>query len=126
VISSLLQGTVVGPILFIILIGDINDNTDSQVLSFANDRRDLAIKNEDDVKKLQNYLKIIYKWQQINNIQFNENKFELLRYGKDQDIKDPTSYIGTNSITIKQTQCDKDLGVKMSDTLSFTDHIETV
>ena len=37
----------------------------------------LAIKNEDDVKKLQNDLKTIYKWQQINNIQLNENKFEL-------------------------------------------------
>ena len=119
------QGTVLGAILFLILIGDVNNNTCSYVSYFADDTRVLlAIKN--DVKKLQNDLKTIYKWQQINNMQFNENKFELLWYGKNQDIKDSTSYFGPNSRKIEQTQCVKDLGIKMSDTLSFTDHIETV
>ena len=46
----------------------------------------LVIKNEDDVKTLQNYLKTIY------NMQFNENKSELLRYGKSRDIKDSTPH----------------------------------
>jgi len=83
------------PNIIIILIGDINNNTCSHVSSFADDARVLhAIKNEDDVKKLQNDLKTIYKWQQINKMQFNENQFELLRYGKNQDIKDSTSYFG--------------------------------
>ena len=44
--------------------------------------------------KLQNHLNPICKWQQINNMQFNENKFELLRYGKNQDMKISTSYLG--------------------------------
>ena len=59
-------------------------------------------------------------------MQFNENKFQLLRYGTNQDIKDSTSLFEPNSKHIEQTQCVKDLGIKMSDTLSFTDHIETV
>jgi hypothetical protein len=127
VISSVPQGTVLGPILFLVLIGDINNNTCSHVSSFADDTRVLlAITNEDDVKTLQNDLKTIYKWQQINNMQFNENKFELLRYGKNQHIKDSTSYYGPNGRTIERTECVKDLGVKMSDTLRFTDHIETI
>ena len=63
--------------------------------------------------------KIIYKWQQINNMQFIY--FELLRYGKNQDI-----YFGSNSRKIEQTQCVKDLCVKMSDALSFTEHIDTI
>jgi len=74
-ISSVPQGTVLGPILFLILIGDITNNTCSHVSSFADDTRVLlAIENEDGVKKLQNDLKTIYTWQQINNMQFNENK----------------------------------------------------
>jgi len=32
----------------------------------------------------------------------------------------------TKQQKIEQTKCVKDLGIKMSDTLSFTDHIETV
>jgi len=46
----------------------------------------LSQKNEDVVKKQRNDLKTIHKWQQINNMQFNEKKFELLRYGKNHDI----------------------------------------
>ena len=104
-ISSVPQGTVLGPILFLILIGGINDNTCSHVSFFADDTRVLlAITNEDDIQTLQNDLKIIYKWQQVNNMQFNENKFELLRYGKNQDIKDSASYFGPNSRKIEQIQ----------------------
>ena len=58
-------------------------------------------------------------------MQFNENKFQLLRYGTNQDIKDSTSLFEPNSKHIEQTQCVKDLCIKMSDTLSFTEHIET-
>ena len=57
----------------------------------------LAIKNEEGVKKIQNNLKTIYKCQQINDMQFNESKFELLRHGKNQDIKDSTSSFGPKS-----------------------------
>ena len=45
---------------------------------------------------------------------FNENKFELLGYGKNQDIKDSTSYFGPNTRKIEQTQFVKDFSVKMS------------
>jgi len=79
VISSVPQGTIRGPILFLILIGGINDNTCSHISFFADDTRVcLAITNEEDIKTLQNDLLTIYKWQKINNMQFNENKFELL------------------------------------------------
>ena len=46
-------------------------------------------------------------------MQFNKNKFELLRYGKNRDIKDSTSYVGPDSRNIEQTQRVRDLGVKM-------------
>ena len=44
----------------------------------------------------------------------------LLVY-KNQHIKESTSYYSPNETTIEQTQCVKDLGIKMSVILSFTD-----
>ena len=35
---------------------------------------------------LQNYLHTLYIWADTNNMKFNVNKFELLRYGKEQEI----------------------------------------
>ena len=71
------QGTVLGPILFLILIGDINENTNSHVSSFADDTRVLlSITDEDDVKTLQNDLKQYIngkKQTTCNSIQTNLN-----------------------------------------------------
>ena len=68
VIGSVSQGTFLGPILFIILIGDIIDKTCSHITSFACDTGViLAFRNEDHVKKLQATSKQ-YKWQQISNM----------------------------------------------------------
>ena len=41
---------------------------------------------------LQNDLHKLYKWADSNSMKFNANKFELLRYGKEQEIKSATTY----------------------------------
>ena len=41
---------------------------------------------------LQNYLHMLYKQADTNNMKFNANKFELLRYGKEQEIKSGTTW----------------------------------
>ena len=40
---------------------------------------------------LQNDLHKLYKWADTNNMKFNSNKFELLRYVKEQEIKSATT-----------------------------------
>ena len=54
---------------------------------FADDTRVLGnIASEEDVEKMQDDLDKIYKWAETNNMLFNNNKFELLRYGTNTDI----------------------------------------
>ena len=74
------QGSVLGPLLFLIHISDINyEIADSTVSCFADDTRILlGIKDEEDIQMLQNYLHKLYKWADTNNMKFNANKFELL------------------------------------------------
>ena len=87
--SGVPQGTVLGPILFLIMINDLGKSVfDSFISMFADDTRvSKVIKEQDDEMKLQEDLDRIYDWQTKNNMLFNTNKFELLRYGENENLK---------------------------------------
>ena len=57
---------------------------------------------------------------------FNTSKFELLRYGNDQDLKNQTCYISNMETEITEKQTVKDLGILMSNSGEFKDHISKV
>ena len=123
--SGVPQGSVLGPLLFLVLIGDIDENVaTSFVSSFADDTRvSRRIKTEADVKDLQNDLQAIYRWAATNNMQFNSDKFECLRYGSNKDIKEVTCYTSNTGSTITVKDSLRDLGVTMSSDGSFKKHI---
>ena len=54
---------------------------------------------------------------------FNANKFQCLRYGRNQHLKNATSYQTNSGTTIKSEASAKDLGVTMSDCALFSEHI---
>ena len=80
VISGIPQGTVMGPLLFIILMCDINSGiTSSSMVSFADDiRLYYSISNVDDCAILQNDLNSVYEWAPDNNMFFNAQKFQYI------------------------------------------------
>ena len=128
VLSGVPQGSVIGPILFLILIGDIDQNVAHAFLSsFADDTRvGKAIKSVADAALLQQDLNQVYQWAALNNMEFNEPKFDLLRYGRNIELKDATSYVTDSNTPIEEKQMTKDLGVIMSNTGDFNDHISKV
>ena len=82
VISGIPQGTVLGPILFLIFISDIDQNITSFASMFADDTRLVGnIASEEDAIEFQKDLNLIYEWAELNNMRFNDKKFELIRYG---------------------------------------------
>ena len=123
--SSVLQGSVLGPLLFVIHISDMNyEIADSTVSCFADDTRiPLGIKDEEDTQMSQNDLHQLYKWADTNNMKFNANKFELLRFGKEQEMKSTTTYKSYDDSNIDDKEQVRDLGIMMSNTATFTLHI---
>jgi ribonuclease P/MRP protein subunit RPP40 len=100
--SGVPQGSVIGPLLFLILIGDIDaDLHNSSLRSFADDTRVLkGINSLRDASLLQHDLTIVYQWAMDNNMLFNSKKLELLRYGANSQLKQQTSYLAPDkSIT---------------------------
>ena len=128
VISGVPQGSVLGPLLFLIMLGDIDSNTMySSVSSFADDTRVLGeITDINSVLNTQKDLNTIYLWADNNNAQFNNEKFECLRYGKDEIIKSSTGYTTSTGSNIVAKSSITDLGICMSSTGNFEDHIHNV
>ena len=78
VVSGVPQGTVLGPLLFVIFINDIAEELDHDTMIglFADDTRvSRIINSEEDMEKLQAELDKVYKWQELNNMKFNADKF---------------------------------------------------
>ena len=128
VLSGVPQGSVLGPILFLILIGDIDKNVAHSFLSsFADDTRiGRGVKSAQDAALLQEDLLQVYDWAAANNMDFNTSKFDLLRYGNDTDLKCSTSYLSNLDTKILEKQHVKDLGIIMSNNADFKEHIVKV
>ena len=77
VISGVPQGSVLGPLLFLVLIGDIDKEVATAFLSsFADDTRvGKGIATSSDVEDLQRDLQAVYQWSVDNNMEFNADKF---------------------------------------------------
>ena len=75
---------------------------------------------ETDVERHQENLEKIYSWQRTNNMKFNTGKFQVLRYGRNTNLKENTMYFtGEMETVIEEVENCRDLGIIMQNTGSF-------
>ena len=59
-------------------------------------------------------------------MQFNDKKFELLRYGQNEELKESTSYKSSDGSQIEEKTKLRDLGIIMNNEANFNDHVEHI
>ena len=127
VLSGVPQGSVLGPLLFLILIGDIDKDIVTPFLSsFADDTRvGHAIASKEDMTQLQTDLETVYCWAVRNNMEFNSDKFEFIRYSPTKSPLDTgnTQYYSNIGTPIQQQRHIRDLGVSISEDATFSQYI---
>ena len=135
IISGVPQGTVLGPVLFILFINDMGTCVKhSKVRFFADDTRiSKQISGEADVLLLQEDLDSIIAWSKRNNMVLHEDKFELINHQYQ-----PCSLLShlpfANQHVVYETSTGElypvqqltDLGVIVDSSLNWTAHINKI
>ena len=141
VISGVPQGTVLGPILFLIYLNDINSSIEngSAIRSFADDSRLLkAIASSEDSSSLQLDLQNVISWATTNNMLLHQDKFELMQYTTSLNNHTKTLleslpfneysryYNTSDGLELIPSEQVQDLGVLLSSNLDFSPHINLI
>ena len=128
VTSGISQGTVLGPIFFLIYISDIGNNISAKKQINVDDTKvKKGIRNEDDVESLQDDLNKLYEWAKTNNMVYNATKFQVIRYGNNKELKEDTNYFTEDTgELIERFETLRDLGEILSDEATFSAHIQHV
>ena len=108
VISGVPQGSVLGPVLFIIYINDIEQDVTSQLSKFADDTKVFRkMTNEDECAKLQEELNRLVAWSKEWLMMFNVDKCKVMHIGRTN--AQHNYYMEDKQLDI--TEEEKDLGV---------------
>ena len=136
VISGVPQGTVLGPLLFLIFINDINTCIqDSFITCFADDTRIKAeISSTSDVAKLQADLNRGVNWSIENNMVLHEDKFEYMNHSTGTGklllnlpfTSEFYQYTTPSGIIMSPIDQIRDLGIIITSNLSWGPHISTM
>ena len=123
VLSGLPQGSILGPLLFLIYINDLVDccSSESEVALYADDTKLYKyIRCEDDFINLQTDLNNILDWIKKWSLSLNVDKCKVVSFGKKIQVN--SQYIIGDTLLEKVEEI-KDLGVVFDSKLKFNIHI---
>ena len=121
--SGIPQGSVLGPILFVIYINDLPEIVDGRthVFLFADDTKVFReIHSHHDCELLQEDLTKMLKWTQEWLLKFHPEKCVSMRIGKEEP---PLHSYKLEDHVLKYSSCEKDIGVYIDNALKFDTHI---
>lgn len=121
--SGVSQGSILGPMLFIIMVNDLETVLNNATcLLYADDLKlVLGIKREADCELLHRDLDAVYAWSQQNKLNFNSSKCYVMSFTRARQIHQAPYSLGPE--TIARVNLMKDLGVLFDPSLTFHEHM---
>ena len=115
--SGVPQGSVLGPVLFLIFIDDLDEDLACSVLKFADDTKVFGVVNGiEDRNRLQADLRRLVEWSDKWQMKFNVGKCKVMHLGSGNL---EWNYV-MNKQRLKVVREEKDLGVMITDDLKVS------
>ena len=122
------QGSILGPILFLIYINDLtNISTTLWPVLYADDTTLLAKNSDypDLVQSLNVELPKFYRWTTVNRLSISHDKtYKMLFTNRDCSLLNGSIYL--NNVLVKSKISEEFLGLVLDDKLKFAKHIDIV
>ena len=123
--SGVPQGTVLGPLMFLLYINDITTNISSRIRLFADDCvLYRVVQSRQDHQHLQHDLNLIIQWTKQWQMRLNIDKCAVLICSRSTSPPEFHYYI--NNIILNCTNQHLYLGVLFHSTMSFSPHINNI
>ena len=119
VVSGVPQGSVLGPLLFVVFINDMPTVVKNLMLLYADDGKVFSKFANSSPADLQSDIDKINEWAVRWLMQFNTNKCKVLHLGK----TNPQFNYEMNNVTLDSVSDIKDLGIVVDHSLKF--HLQT-
>ena len=124
VTSGIPQGSVLGPILFLVYINDLPGAIKGLMKIFADDAKVYyEIESIDTPQLMQDDLNRADLWAILWDMLFNNKKCHHMHVGENSAVSTYKMGSGENRTEIQKVKAEKDLGVTIDDKLKFRDHI---
>ena len=127
VLSGIPQGSILGPILFIIYINDLPGVVGSVCKLFVDDcKLYSSIASEADQKELQKDTERLCKWSKDWLLGFNIGKCKVVSYGKIEFEREYEMSDNQNNTHMLETvDSESGLGIMLNTNLKFDEHIDS-
>ena len=129
VLSGVPQGSVLGPLLFLVYIDDVSNIllSDGSILNLYADDMLLykSMKSSEDYSHLQLDIDCNSDWVRRNNLMLNPTKCKAMTISRKRNSVYPTQFL-LNGIRLEQVETFKYLGVLLSSDLLWSAHIDSI
>ena len=130
VISGVPQGSVLGPLLFLIYINDlteINLRDGAKITLYADDVLLFRVINSpEDFDRLQNDIDEVGNWSSINFLTLNRDKCKYMIVSRRKTVSTPSSPLLLEGHSLERVEMFKYLGVLLSHDLSWGEHVQAI
>ena len=130
VLSGVPQGSVLGPLLFLLYINDTCDagiSNGSKIVLYADDiLLYRAVDSPDDYVLLQHDVNTLGAWSSTKLLKFNPSKCKTMFISRRRLRRTEPSPLFLNGSLIEAVDCIKYLGISIASDLSWSQHIQSI